>query len=122
MDEEQPLRFAGRKPIAARGDDGDHAQLWGQIHQHDGRLRQVERDCRDLRLALAEMNVSLAVAVQTMKEQAERFDAKLTEQFLRHEAREAAMQIRIMIYGVGLLIPAMGALAWYVLSHLKLAA
>ncbi|MCK7581839.1 MAG: hypothetical protein MZV65_43615 [Chromatiales bacterium] len=82
----------------------------------------MEHDFRDTRQALDDMSVSLRAAVRTMEGQDERFETKLTEQFLRHEARESTMQMRVMIYGVGLLITALGALAWYVLSHVRLGA
>ena len=109
-------------PPMARDDDGEHAPIWSQIHLHDGRLSRLEHDFRDTRQALDDMSVSLRVAVRTMEDQEERFGIKLSEQFLRHEARESTMQMRVMIYGVGLLITALGALAWYVLSHVRLGA
>lgn len=102
-------------------DSGDVRAIWHVLHEHDGKLKAIDRDLIEMRRAINDMAVSIAVLSKTVNEIDQKFDAKLTQQFLMHEKRESEMQVRLMVRGLLLVITAFGSLAYFLLNKVVLA-
>lgn len=91
-----------------------------QVYDHERRIAALETGIQEVRQAVTKIETSLVGISTAIENQNVAFRAQITEQFLRHEAREFAMQQKVMAYSITTLITALGALAYYVISNLNL--
>lgn len=105
----------------ARSGESDKAEIWAAIHEHDDRLKSIHRDFMDINRSVSSLSVEFAIVSKTIDAMEQKLGAKLSEQFLRLEAREFAMQQKVMTYSIGVMIAALGGLTYFVMNHLDFA-
>lgn len=114
-----------KPPITRRrsrpGDDPADRAMWRVLHEQGNKLQAVDRDLSDMKLAINNLAISHAVLNKAVENIDQKLDLKLQEQFIQHEKREMEMQNRIMARGLLLLISALGAMAYFILSKVSLA-
>lgn len=110
-----------RQRLVREGDGDDFRSIWHVLHEHDGKLSLIDKDLTEMKRAMSDISVQVAVLAKTVERIGEQFDGKLTKQFLEHEKREMEMQQKIMVRGLLLLVSAFGALAYFILNRVALA-
>lgn len=108
--------------LSRERDSPDASGVWHILHEHDRQLRLIEKDLDALKRPMGELSIQLAVLSKTVESISNRFDSRLSEQFLLHEKRESDMHQRVMVRGLLILLSCFGALVYYVLSKVTLAA
>jgi hypothetical protein len=97
----------------------DHKDLWKAVHEISGAQQQSAREMSEMRKAITDMAVSQAVLSTTVDTMERNLSSKLHEQFLQHEKREMEMHNTVMVRGLLLLLSAMGALSYFILSKIS---
>lgn len=113
------------KPINRRisrlNDPPDARAMWGVLHEQAAKLKAVDRDLAEMKKAIADLTISSAVLSEAVKSIDQKLDLKLQEQFLSHEKREGEMQNRVMARMLLLMLSAMGAMAYFILTKVSMA-
>lgn len=116
------------EPYDDKMEDPPMYRIGRQVHDHDVRIRFLERDFAELTLefkeikkALAEMSLALNTIAKDMKDHVCLVEANIRNEFLRHEKTEMAGQGRVLRYLVALMLTAIGSalylVAQQVLTH-----
>lgn len=99
-------------------------RIGAQVHDHEARIRLLERDVLDLvkdfdeiKTSIKEMQMSLEYYSKRMEEQMVAVSAKIRLEMANHESAEMANQNKIMRYLFGILISGGGGVALLLLQH-----
>lgn len=100
-------------------------RIGAQVHDHEARIRLLERDVLDLlkdfdeiKTSIKEMQTSLEYYSKRMEEQMVSVSDKIRLELTKHENAEMANQNKIMRYLFGIIISAIGGVSLLLLQHL----
>lgn len=75
-----------------------------QVHEHEARIRLLERDSADVKKTLDEMNKTIENFAREIESKLHRIESHIHEDLALHEKEEMQNQAKIMKYLISILI------------------
>ena len=89
-----------------------------QVHDHEARIRLLERDYSDTRSTLDAMTTSINGLIHDFDNRLSDTERRIRDAFTTHEKTELLNQTRIMTYLISILLTIIGSAATILLSKI----
>lgn len=84
-------------------------RIGAQVHDHEARIRLLERDSADIKRTLESMNDTIGNLVRNMDAKFMTVESHIRDDLAAHTADEAKNQTKILLYLVGILLSIVGS-------------
>lgn len=98
--------------------DSPAYRIGAQVHDHEARIRLLERDSADIKKTLDAMNYTIENFVVSINTKFAQMELHIHDALMKHELAEFANQKKIMASLFTILLSVIGSCAYLIIQHL----
>lgn len=101
-----------------KDEDFPSYRIGAQVHDHEARIRLLERDSEDIKKTLSDLTLTLESFIKNIESKFIKIGVDVHNDLAAHEKAEFINQQRIMTYLIYLLLSVLGAGLYLILQQL----